>query len=397
MELIESSQEKFDKLDVNVNYERDVFPILRPIINMLQETKNFPTTNRYSVYVDSLMLILYHEYANDAPKDIFNYKLSVSTIVPIHAIVYVLIDHPIFIDIINQNLTIEEWIVYRKKLLDSLLTSFGDVTTNQKITALKNRLMNNINESSSSIINESSAKNISSVHLFRYLIGFSFREEEVGELTGNVLFVNLGYNNNNKDSVIYYKPIPSIRRRLFLDIKTIDNLKPFININVQSTTSHFRLVNRGSDKTTVVLDYNDDKHYVKAYFDGTEDGTISSKFVDRFINGATPLTLKAKDIDVYIKSNLFERFKEEPVDAGELIRDYNLLLKVANDSFSFDVRTFIDNIMKNPDLKKVISSSEMGVFKTYLHGIRNLLLYDKNNVLKFICSYLSEEAPVYEH
>ena len=173
--LINQAQAAIDNINIKkyVSYEASIYPILLPIITKLKETKEFPKITNinqgFDAYIESLMLILFHEYSNELSENIFNYVLIRDSILPLYCIVYVLIKHPIFLNIISSNLTLAEWKEWRTKILDEIISIFGDTQSHAGINELRTKLSTNIDTTS-----------MSSLHTFRYLIGFSFSEETTG-------------------------------------------------------------------------------------------------------------------------------------------------------------------------------------------------------------------------
>jgi len=392
--IIENAQKCINKLTFNeyISYESSIYSILKPIIIELNNSKKFPKINDIGIgldaYVEALMLILYHEYSTELPKNIFTYTISKDTILPTYCIVYVLMKHPIFLSVINSNLTNDEWKQYKNKLLESITDNFGDINTNNDVNLLKTRLKS------------SESSNLSAIHQFRYFIGFSFKEESTSikydrlPTEESLLFVNISYNINNLDSIILYNTIPSIRRKLLLNVDKIDELFPFSYPDAVKAKEPYQFIKKSNDKTMVILNYNTNENIKKssftvAYFNGTNDGSINTDFVDKFIAGATPLILKPKDIESYMKQQIFKHFNEQK--ETDLILVYNNLMKIASDSYDDSIEITIKNVLSK--IKNIINDEELPVFTTYLHGLNTLIYYDKPTVIRYICNYISEESP----
>ena len=396
--LIDETQKKFQSMTLNTyeSYEKTVFPLLKPIIQLLVNEKVFPKivniNQGIDVYVDSLMLILNGEYNNHLPKNVFNYRLAYDSVLPIYCIVYVLIKHPYFINIISSNLTREEWVKYKQELLEELMINYGETSGDPRIIRLRNILE----------IDTFKDTNFSALHQFRYLIGFSFKEEFTGitydqlPMDKSLLIINLSYNNNKPESLVVYKNIQTNRRVLLLNDRNMYRYKPFILPETTIKTDEpYKLITKESSDTMVVLCYNNDTEMTKcfysiAYFDGTQDGTIPNTFVERFINGASPFILQSEDIDNYVKDNTFKHFNEKTKDPNILLRENNIYAQIASESYDEDhndVSKTIQNILNHELLDSLMNKSELEIFKTYVYGLKILSTFNKTTVIEHIVSY----------
>ena len=254
-----------------LSYEELIIPHANKILTELNNTKpsKWPlhkVINGIDIYVEAISIHMLYSYNNNIK---FDY--------PLHCVVNVLLKHPYYLNIIQSNRNISEYIEYVKLILNEITVMYGDTTSSTVVNSLKNLLIASMDDKLYS--------NASSLHKFHYLTQFTYDSNTTG-VTGSELLkvlvsnsdiqfnsstifiaINISYNITNLNSIVIYRDINKYREKL-LNIDTIKTFTPFIYPSTIATAKtpytiydsnlvHLQSIPDNFETAIILLSYND--------------------------------------------------------------------------------------------------------------------------------------------
>lgn len=323
--------------------------------------------------------------------------------------------HPYFMQILCSNITNQEWIRYREELKNEYKNMYGDIQSNNQINNAIKLLSTNINPNND---------NMSAIHQFRYFMGFNFNEEFTGVTFDHIrllqqryyLVVNASYGVENNKSIVIYKNIER-RKNLLLSPDDVQKMNAFImpekiyeqKVPYYICDNELSILDDAqiksldpSKKFLTLLCYNDaekikDCNFSACFYGNSKilsDNVISLKYLNRICNGAITNVVNNQDINVYLQEYYINALYENVKSINAFRKEYSTLQTIAKKHYNNNVERMVQSILHDPDLNGVIENKfDKDIFETYLYGINLLPSKDVNNVINYICSYISEDPP----
>lgn len=409
IESFKSRLKSLNKSD-SFSYMSIVFPIA---MNLYKELTSYPrvTSLHYpiDVYSECIALKLIHEY-----EDKIKNKSSTPTTIPNHALIIMLIQHPFLISLVQMGYSTSQWISKRIELLNECDNLFG-TSISPDITTFKNLIQIPL-----------SSNGITSLQLFHFLIGFTYKAEftgveasslkEYGNPEYSFISINVSYNLSNLDSIIIYHSIPKFKQKL-LNISTIQEFNAFQkppHIFVQSKpytllNHEFKQINSSklTEKVFVLINYNDDLEYTKSHYTlafahdsdgsngsgnpGSSNGYLNKHEAENLLNGIITYTIDDVDLKLYLETNFYNLISDQTLTYQELKDDYTQFLTIIQTEYNRSGKDNIaENIVKNPKILDIFDKTEIPFLRAYLLHLSSLMVYDLPSVVNYAVSYLYE-------
>lgn len=387
-----------------ITYENTIIPKVNKILAELDKIDSSSWPRKLNIekgidiYAEAISIHMLYTYTKSIT---FNY--------PLHCVIYVLLKHPYFINIIQMGKNYDEWKEYSEQIINEISLLYGDSNSSSSINELK-KLLN--------IDDKLNYDNTSSIHKFHYLIGFHFESETVG-ITGEELLtklndkhlidkdtifisINVAHNILNNKSIVIYKNIPKFREKL-LNISTIDLFNPFIQPeHIYTPSKEYTILNnelkelnelpKNFSKSYVILCYNDSdnmqkRHYSLAMF--SETIYLSTEDTKSFIEFKIIKSLDSKLFDLNLKEDFYNIIGSEKKNINDLKKDYVKIMQIAREAFNkSDQHSFINKFIDMLNTFKLIDEHELPYFKIYLSKIKTISPYNIQNVLNYVSSYI---------
>lgn len=387
-----------------VTYENTIIPEANKILTELNKLDSSSWPRKLNIekgidiYTEAIAVHMLYTYTKNIK---FNY--------PFHCVIYVLIKHPYFINMIQMGKNYDEWKEYSEQLINEISLLYGDSNSSNNINELKKLLYND----SKLNYNDTSA-----IHKFHYLIGFHFESETVG-ITGEELLtklndkhlidkdtifisINVAFNILNNKSIVIYKNIPKFREKL-LNISTIDLFNPFIQPeHIYAPSKEYAILSnelkelnelpKNFSKSYVILCYNDSDnthkcHYSLAMFSETVYLSIGN--TKSFIEYKIIKSLDSKLFDLNLKEDFYNIIGSEKKNMNDLKKDYVKIMQIAREAFNkSNQQSFIKKFIDMLNTFKLIDEHELPYFKIYLSKIKTISPYNIQNVLNYVLSYI---------
>lgn len=387
-----------------VTYENTIIPVANKILTELNKLDSSSWPRKLNIekgidiYTEAITIHMLYTYTKNIK---FNY--------PLHCVIYVLIKHPYFINMIQMDKKYDEWKEYSEQLINEISLLYGDSNSSSNINELKKLL---------AVDSKLNYNNTSSIHKFHYLIGFHFESETVG-ITGEELLtklnnkhlidkdtifisINVAHNILNNKSIVIYKNIPKFREKL-LNISTIDLFNPFIQPeHIYTPSKEYTILSnelkelnelpKNFSKSYVILCYNDsDKihkcHYSLAMF--SETIHLSTENTKAFIEYKIISSLDSKLFDLNLKEDFYNIIGSEKKNMNDLKKDYVKIMQIAREAFNkSNQQSFIKKFIDMLNTFKLIHEHELPYFKIYLSKIKTISPYNIQNVLNYVSSYI---------
>lgn len=386
-----------------LNYYNSVMPIAEKLLQELISAKFFPreykTENPWNIYVESIFLHVIYNYMDN----------KINDDLPMHCYVLLLKHHPYAYSILQCNRSKQEW----KKFLDDILKSiqelYGEDAPHMKelIDVCKNE----------------SIKDCSALQYFYYFVRAQFSQDLVAitydslsKITSvqspdqekyshifdsdtSFLVVNISYNLNNDDAIVTYRNVEKNRNKL-LDINTIHIFSQYeIPKSIKKYDTMYTILDKNfnpitqfTDKVYVLICYCDTEDYKTSKFSVAlygKTGYISRERAQNMIIGNIPKIYRKKDIAVYLEENFMSKIQSSRRDRSELRSKYESFMNIIREVYNASSQdTFADTLIQRKDLSDIIPSIEIPYFRTYLDGLKSLLIHTLASYSEYCTSYL---------
>ena len=345
-----------------VTYENTIIPVANKILTELNKLDSSSWPRKLNIekgidiYTEAITIHMLYTYTKNIK---FNY--------PLHCVIYVLIKHPYFINMIQMDKKYDEWKEYSEQLINEISLLYGD---------------------SNSSSNEELLTKLNNKHL----------------IDKDTIFIsiNVAHNILNNKSIVIYKNIPKFREKL-LNISTIDLFNPFIQPeHIYTPSKEYTILSnelkelnelpKNFSKSYVILCYNDsDKihkcHYSLAMF--SETIHLSTENTKAFIEYKIISSLDSKLFDLNLKEDFYNIIGSEKKNMNDLKKDYVKIMQIAREAFNkSNQQSFIKKFIDMLNTFKLIHEHELPYFKIYLSKIKNISPYNLQNVLNYVSSYI---------
>lgn len=392
-----------------LSYEELIIPHANKILTELNNTKpsKWPlhrVINGIDIYVEAISIHMLYSYNNNIK---FDY--------PLHCIVNVLLKHPYYLNIIQSNRNISEYIEYVKLILNEITTMYGDTTSTPAINSLKNLLIASMEDKLYS--------NASSLHKFHYLTQFTYESNTTG-ITGSELLkvlmsnsdiqfnsstifiaINISYNLANLNSIVIYRDINKYREKL-LNIDTIKTFTPFIYPSTITTAKTpysiydsnlvcLQSIPDNFETAIILLSYNDatdplQSHYSLAKYKNTY--CIDKKHVLAFLDFKSFQIIDSHSFENYLIEEYYKEASSSKPPISELKSTYTSLLSLVKQIYLKSTPiTFTTNFIDALSKESLINSRELPYLKIYLSKIKTLEPFTLPQVSSYVLSYIYPE------
>lgn len=371
-------------------YEANIRAKVRGLVEELKSTRDFKYIDSSSIqpiddYVEACTNILIEEYLFNI--DNYEYSLHKDTIVPISMIAIVLRMHPYLINLFYRNMTDHEWMIYKEKILEGTHSVYG-VGKESEIDILCQRTIK---------YNE----NDSAVHKFKYFIGLDFEPgnlnisfDDILTKVGSdcdIILVHLSRNAPNK-SVVIYKNIVSNKKEIILNEDKVNALRTVLFAKrMYKGNKDYEIITAKSTATkfAVVLCYDDASEMYECTLT-LATPIMPHSFMERYLNGAVPRTLREENINVYLQEWYFEQLNDVKEDLTSLRKILMELRDIAMSNYDENIDICINNILKDAKLSKVLTNErDRAFFATYIHGMKSILKKHRMvDVVEYVRGYM---------
>ena len=386
-----------------LNYYNSVMPIAEKLLQELLSAKFFPreykTENPWNIYIESIFLHVIYNYMDN----------KVNNDLPMHCYVLLLKHHPYAYSMLQCNRSKQEWRKFLDDILKSIQELYGEDAAHMKelIDVCKNETI----------------KDCSALQHFYYFIRAQFIQELVAitydtlpkipsqqfqdhEKCSHIfdddvsfLVVNISYNLHNDDAIVTYRNVEKNKNKL-LDINTIHIFSQYdipkaikkYDTMYSILDKNFNPITKFTDKVYVLMCYCDTDSYKTSKFSVAlygDSGYISRERAQNMIVGNIPKIYRKTDVAVYLEENFMNKIQSPRRDRSELRSKYESFMNIIREVYNESTHeTFADNLIQRKDLLNIIPSIEIPYFRTYLDGLKSLLIQSLASYSEYCTSYI---------
>lgn len=388
MDAIRDVQNEVDKLIKrrNLSYD-DLVPYMDKLEKQLTTYPNIVDLHLpVDIYVETLTRLIARDYLKGVKIDY-----------PPHCVVLMLSVHLYLLELVMCRKTFDEWLSYRKVLLDALVKTFSDKPRYACVVALQSALSTTYD-----------VEHKSALYRAKYFIDCEFRKQFIAipadKLPGyktkdvNYLVVNASFNNNESDSIVLYNNVERATSK-FLNPNTITDYKMCRKCEMHPSTEWFTILDSNMKRLTafsskivhIVLCYNDESDYAKCHYTvafSRQSDTPTREAAQRFIDGYVDKTLTEEDINAYLRKRICKLCADEHHSVNELRSKCAALNAICGRAFTPDRQTTIKNILSDEALTSVIDESEKQWFALYLQSTIALPVYNAGTLSTHVLEYI---------
>ena len=372
------------------SYEADVRANIKELIDELKTTKDFKFIDASTIqpvdkYVEACTNIIIEEYLTNINN--FEYSLHKDTIVPINMVAVVLKTHPYLINLFYRNMTDVEWKQYKERIIEGMHSVYGPSKKSEVEMLCEQTIHYNDTDSA--------------VHKFKYFLGLNFEMsnlnisyDEVLSKIGDdcdIVLVHLSRNAPDK-SVVIYKNIVSNKKELILNEDKVKALRTVLFAKrAYEGDKDYEIITAKNKATkfAVVLNYDDAIKLDKCTLT-LATPIMPRSFMQRYLDGAVPSTIREDNINVYLQEWYFEQYNDVKEDMTSLRKALMDLRDIAISNYNENIDICINNILKDPKLSKVLTDErDRAFFATYIHGMKLILTTRRMvDVVEYVRGYM---------
>ena len=392
-----------------LSYEDLIIPHANKILTELNDTKpsKWPlhrVINGIDIYVETISIHMLYSYSNNMK---FDY--------PLHCVVNVLLKHPYYLNIIQSNRNISEYIEYVKLILNEITVMYGNTSSSAVVNSLKTLLISSMDDKLYS--------NASSLHKFHYLTQFTYDSNTTG-VTGSELLkvlmsnsdiqfnsstifiaINISYNLANLNSIVIYRDINKYREKL-LNIDTIKTFTPFIYPSTIATAKtpysiydsnlvYLQTIPDNFETAIILLSYDDATNPLQTHYSLAKYKNMY--YVDKehalaFLDFKSFQIINSHTFESYLIEEYYKEASSSKPPISQLKSTYASLLSLIKQIYMKSTpNTFTTNFIDALSKDSLIDSREIPYLKIYLSKVKTLEPFTLPQVSSYVLSYIYPE------